>query len=255
MRLLTSLADRATVAIMNAELYDQLRRNKKEMEILSEARVQAQEEERRRIAREIHDGLGQMLTAIKFNVEILEDNVGVSEEERKRIQDIKGLLDNVMTEAREISYNLMPSVLVDFGLASALQLLTEEVSRRNNLTVAFHSWGFTERLDPPLEIGLYRIAQEALNNVVKHAHAKEVAVQIVRDETNIRLTIEDDGEGFELRNLSVTRAGKRGMGLPSMRERVLSFNGTLSIDSTPLHGTEIAVEIPLAPKDSGESHG
>ena len=245
MRLLISLAEKHSIAMVNAQLYTDLLHREKELEILSGARVQAQEDERRRIAREIHDGLGQMLTAIKFNLEILEDMITAGKDERERIDDMKNLLDSVMKEAREISYNLMPSVLDDFGLAPALQLLSEQFANRTNVKVQFHAHGITERLDSNLEIGLYRIAQESLNNVSKHAEATEVNLQIINHSNGIRLVIEDNGKGITAQSSPIRATGKGGMGLPGMRERASSIGGVLTIDSTPNNGTLITVEVPL----------
>ncbi|MGA3245625.1 MAG: PAS domain S-box protein [Bacteroidota bacterium] len=245
MRLLTSLAEKSSIALANAQLYDNLLSREKELELLSGERVRAQEEERRRIAREIHDSLGQMLTAIKFNVEILEDAAGLQlEEDRKRLTDIKSLLDNAMSEAREISYNLMPSVLVDFGLVPALQFLGEQFSKRNQLNVQVHTNGVEGRLDSSIEVGLYRIAQEALNNIAKHADAHEVNVQLIGDSNSMRLIIEDDGKGFHINRFEPRTNQRRGMGLVSMRERAASFKGVFVLDSHPGRGTEIIVEIP-----------
>jgi signal transduction histidine kinase len=221
--------------------------------MLTGARVQAQEDERRRIAREIHDSLGQMLTAIKFNVEILEDAADLqSDEDRRRIADIKSLLDNAMAEAREISYNLMPSVLVDFGLVPALQYLGEQFSKRNELSVKVHTTGVEGRLDSSIEVGLYRIAQEALHNVAKHADAREVSVQLIGDTETIRLVIEDDGKGFNVSRSERNSGKPRGMGLVGMRERAASFNGQFVLESRPGRGTEIIVEVPRV---TSESHG
>jgi len=245
MRLLHSLAEKHSIAMVNAQLYADLLQREKELEILSGARVQAQEDERRRIAREIHDGLGQMLTAIKFNLEILEDMITVGQEGQDRIHDMKGLLDDVMKEAREISHNLMPSVLDDFGLIPALQLLSEQFMNRTAVKSHFHTSGITERLDPQIEIGLYRIAQESLNNVAKHAEATEVNLQFIRYPEGIRLVIEDNGKGITEKPDIVRATGKGGMGLVSMRERAASFGGVLTIDSTPKSGTFITIEIPL----------
>ncbi len=245
MRLLTSLAEKHSIAMVNAQLYNDLLQREKELELLSGARVQAQEEERKRIAREIHDGLGQMLTAIKFNLEIFEDTISAGEEEQKRIDDMKGLLDSVMKEARELSYNLMPSVLDDFGLAPALQLLSEQFAARTNVKVIFQSHGLSERLDPQIEIGLYRIAQESLNNVAKHAEASEINLQVIRHTNGVRLVIEDNGKGIPRRQDIDHAKPKGGMGLVSMRERAASFGGTITIDSSPGRGTLIAVDIPL----------
>ena len=250
-RLLTSLAEKSSIALANAQLYDNLLSRERELEFLSGARVRAQEDERRRIAREIHDSIGQMLTAIKFNVEILEDAADLqTEDDRRRIADIKALLDNAMAEAREISYNLMPSVLVDFGLGPALQFLGEQFQKRNELSVQVHMRGVEGRLDSAIEVGLYRIAQEALNNIAKHAEAHEVNVQLIGDSQAIRLIIDDDGKGFQVRRFDQRSEQRRGMGLVGMRERAASFNGLFVLDSRPGRGTEIIVEIPRSTEKS-----
>ena len=193
-----------------------------------------------------------MLTAIKFNLEILEDMITAGKDERERIDDMKNLLDSVMKEAREISYNLMPSVLEDFGLSPALQLLSEQFANRTNVKVQFQAHGITDRLDPNLEIGIYRIAQESLNNVSKHAEATEVNLQIIRHSNGIRLVIEDNGKGLTTQPGLLRATGKGGMGLPGMRERASSFGGVLTIDSTPNNGTLIAVEVPLIKSNTHE---
>ena len=157
-----------------------------------------------------------------------------------------------MKEAREISYNLMPSVLDDFGLAPALQLLSEQFSNRTNVEVQFQAHGLADRLDSNLEIGLYRIAQESLNNVSKHAEATEVNLQIIRHSNGIRLVIEDNGKGISLQPNFMRATGNGGMGLPGMRERASSFGGVFTIDSTPNDGTLITVEVPLIKSNTHE---
>lgn len=251
-RLLASLAEKSSIALANAQLYESLREKEEELEKLSEAREEAQEQERRRIARELHDGLGQMLTAVKFNVEILEDAMSAGDGETKRLEEIKTLLDNVMAETREISYNLMPSVLEDFGLVPALQLFCEQFSKHRSFKVDFQAHGVTDRLDPSLEVNLYRIAQEALNNIGKHAQAASVDVQVLRSPDGIRMVIADDGKGFQPGGTLRKNNERGGMGLISMRQRVSAFRGTLDVDSTPGHGTQITVDIPL---QSTERHG
>ncbi|MEK6566050.1 MAG: ATP-binding protein [Bacteroidota bacterium] len=146
----------------------------------------------------------------------------------------------------------MPSVLEDFGLAPALQLLCERIANRNNLKILFHAQGVTERLAPKIEIGLYRIAQEALNNVTKHAQASEVNVQIVRHKTGIRLTVEDNGIGMKTKARTQQTDWSHGTGLVGMRQRAISFNGSFMIDSSPGKGTMINVEIPLQSKQDGK---
>ncbi len=245
-RILTSMKERLSIAIASGELYENLVKREKELQLLSGARAEAQEEERRRISREIHDGLGQLLTAIKLNLEMLEDDVPESVDATKRIGEVKQLLDNVLQEAREISYNLMPSVLDDFGLGPGLQSLCEQFSKRTGLKISFHEHGLTDRMSPNVEIGVYRIAQEALNNIAKHAEAKKVSVQIVRKENTLQMTVEDDGKGMEGGVPLAKPTTSGGTGLVSMRERASSFGGTLVVDSSLGKGTVISVEIPVS---------
>jgi len=193
-----------------------------------------------------------MLTAIKFNLEILEDMISAGKEERERIDDMKNLLDSVMKEARELSYNLMPSVLEDFGLSPALQLLSEQFANRTNIKTNFQAHGISSRLDPQLEIALYRIVQETLNNVSKHSKATEVNLQVIRHTNSIRLMIEDNGKGISKKPSLSRSSGTGGMGLVSMRERAASFGGKFIIDSSPQSGTMISVEIPLTESQSHE---
>jgi PAS domain S-box-containing protein len=244
-RLLSSLADKAAIAIANAALYEDLLEREKELEQLTDARMEAEEAERRRIARELHDGLGQMLSAIKFNIEVLEDTEGLKEVDLKKLLEVKQLLDSVMTEAREISHNLMPSVLEDFGLKPALQLLCESFAKRLEIPISFQVHGVEGRLGNALEVNIYRIAQEGLNNISKHAHAKSVSVQLHFDEGGLRLTIEDEGEGFTT-PLPKAPAEKGGMGLINMKHRASTFGGSLTVESHPGKGTTIIVQIPHA---------
>ena len=237
------LSEQYALPIANVQLYRDLMQRERDMVTLSTVRVAVQEEERHRIAREIHDGLGQMLTAIKFNLEILEDTLQTTDDERERIRDMKELLDSVMKEARELSYNLMPSVLEDFGLAPALQLLTEQYGSRTGIKTTYQVHGLTERVNPQIEVGLYRIAQESFNNISKHAHATEVSLQIICNHDVLRMVVEDNGAGMVFPPPRTN--GKSGVGLMSMRERAASFGGIFMIDSTLGSGTMLTVEIPL----------
>ncbi|MFH0990529.1 MAG: PAS domain S-box protein [bacterium] len=254
LRLLSALAEKSSIAVASAQLYENLLLREKELELLAGARVQAQEEERRRIAREIHDSLGQLLTAIKFNIEVLEDSTEIQiPDDRERLNDIKNLLENAISEAREISYNLMPSILLDFGLAPALQMLCEQFSKRNNLELQYTTVGVESRLNAEIDIGLYRIAQEALNNIAKHAQAHHINVQLIGDAESIRLAIDDDGVGFIPRPFDPA-TNRRGMGLVSMRERASALQGALMLNSRPGQGTEIIVEIPMRNVKSDGQH-
>jgi len=241
LRLLVSLAEKSAIALMNIRQYERVVAREQELERLSISRVEAQEEERRRIAKEIHDGIGQMLTAIKFNLEILEDSVASIGDARERITEMKNLLDGLMREARQMSYTLMPSVLDDFGLAPALQMLCEQFRKKHAIVTTFQNHGLTSRLHRLLEVSLYRIVQEALTNVLRHAAADTVTVQIIKRADRIRLIIEDNGKGMP----SSSSVG-HGLGFVSMRERASQFGGTLRVDSSPGEGTVVSVDVPTA---------
>ena len=244
-RLLVSLAEKSSLALANAEMYESLRRHEEELRLLTLSRVNAQEDERRRLAREIHDGLGQILTATKFTIEVLEDAKNLTDDDRKKLAEVRALLDGAMKEAREISHNLMPSVLEDFGLDPALQVLCEQASNASKLAVRYQSHGNVQRLGDSIETGLYRIAQEALNNIIKHAAASKVDVDLAEHDDVIRLTITDDGMGFDVGEVERRSHPNVGIGLVSMRERALSLGGTFHLDARPDSGTKILVELPV----------
>lgn len=251
-RLLGSLAEKTALTLSNTYLYENLRRHQEELEFLSSARIQAQEEERRRIATELHDGLGQILTAIKFNFEILEDTLPLKDDEARRFDNAKKLIEHAMREARDISYNLRPSILDDFGLVSALSYLAEHMCKEYHREVVFRTHGIDGRLEPQTETALYRIAQEALTNAIKHGQAAHVDIQLVGIEKVVRMIVEDDGVGFDPVAVSGRGSAYSGVGLVSMRERVHSLLGNLDIESHPGKGTTIVVEVPLT---TGEQDG
>ncbi len=204
--------------------------------------VETQEEERRRIAKELHDALGQMLVAAKFNMDVLQDKLTSTDDDvKKRVAGIKDMLNQIMIEVRKISYDLMPGILEDFGLSPALGYLCDQLSQTGGLKVQFITAGMNERLPRQVEVGLYRIAQESLNNVVKHAQAREATVQLIKNERTITLSIEDDGRGFEAEtDRSDPMSG--GMGLMNMRERADAIRASFFIHSKKDHGTEIMVQ-------------
>ena len=245
LRLLASLAQRNAIAMLNARLYDSILARERDLELLSASRTEAQEDERRRIAKQIHDGIGQMLTAIKFNLEILEDSVQANDEDRARIREMKMLLDNLMKEARDMSYALMPSVLEDFGLVPALQQLCEQFGRRSGMRAVFQSHGPATRLARFSEVSLYRIAQEALSNIARHAGATEVTLQIIYGSGHLRLVVEDNGRGIAVTDDGAPPVRAGGLGIVGMRERAAQMGGTLVIDSTPGRGTIVSADIPL----------
>ena len=208
--------------------------------------MEGQEEERKRVALEIHDGLGQMLTALKYGIEKMRDSAMETEKAQQHLKDVGQLVSQVITEARTISFDLMPSVLSDFGLSSALKLLTTQTSNNSGLPVTFVTNGSGNRFAKNIEIGLYRITQEAIHNALKYANATEIAVELWLKKKYIHLRITDNGNGFRYEN-KLYQPQENGIahGLSNMKERAFILNGEINITSQPEAGTQIHVKIPL----------
>jgi signal transduction histidine kinase len=207
----------------------------------------AQEEERERISRELHDDICQRLTGMKFRVEVLADDAEPVQKRMVRgLRDINQELDRAITEVQRISSNLRPSVLDDFGLVTALRMLSKEFQKLHDIPTTFsEAHAVPGPVDPNLEIALYRIAQEALSNIAKHARARSATLSLDRMEASVRLTISDDGTGFEDADTARARGEGHGMGLMSMRERSELLGGTFQIESAPERGTTVTVTLPL----------
>ncbi len=208
----------------------------------------AQELERLRIARDLHDNLGQQLTWLRLNLDLLKASCGTQAEACERIEKAQEIAESIEREVDFIAWELRPAALDQLGLAQALDDFTQEFSKHYRVAAEFHSTGMKEvRLAPDVETNLYRIAQEALNNVMKHAGANRVGVLLERVDGNVSLIVEDDGVGFEP---GMAVDGERGMGLLSMRERAAQIGGTLEIESEPGAGTTLYVRVPAGDADT-----
>ncbi len=209
---------------------------------------QTQEEERRHIARELHDDLGQRLSGMKLNIEVLEDAIPATEKKTlSKLAQLKLQIDKMIAEIRRLSSNLHPSVLDDFGLVIAIQLLCKEFEGQQRLKIIFQSTdNQMKRYHPNTEIAIYRIAQEALSNIAKHAEASTATVQLHHNHRTVSLMIEDNGKGFDIEDTRARKGSDRGLGLLSMKERSEGLNGIFHIESSGNAGTKIFVEIPLS---------
>ena len=201
--------------------------------------VEAQELERRRLARELHDETGQALTSILLGLKSLEDAL-VAEEARSAVADLRELVVATLQDVRRLAVELRPKVLDDFGLVPALERLAESFADQTEIDVRFETVLGDERLAAEVETALYRIVQESLTNVVKHAHARVVSIVLARKAGAVALVIEDDGRGFDPGD---TREG--GFGLEGMRERIGLLEGRLQVESRAGAGTTIVAEVPL----------
>jgi PAS domain S-box-containing protein len=205
---------------------------------------EAQELERLRLSRDLHDGLGQLLTGISYSVQKLSEEKTIDKEFASRLED---QVNTAIQETRNIAQNLTPIVLRDFGLVAAIENLVQRTNQLNKTRFLFNSYSFTERIDEKLEKAIFRICQESINNIIKHAGAKESTLELYRVEDMIVLVIEDDGQGFDTGILN-QKEDEGGLGLISMQERVNAFDGDIVINSKKGTGTEIVVEIPCRKK-------
>jgi len=204
---------------------------------------EAQEAERRRVARELHDSVNQILSSVKFRIGAMEERL--IERDHSTWRDAlkaKALLEKAIREVRRISRNLRPSELDDLGLLPAVRSLCEEFSERKGLAVDLSFSRWPENLPGEIELNVYRIIQEALNNIEKHARAKRVALSITRRRSLLTVTVRDDGRGFDPRAPNAKAAG---MGLVDMKERATFVGGVCALKSERGKGTEIVVRIPL----------
>ena len=209
--------------------------------------VTAQEEERRHIARELHDQLGQDLTALILGLKALQDSITADDQITERIGQLQAMAMQIGQEVRSLSVQLRPSVLDDLGLELALSNYIEQWSSRAHVAADLHTQGLEEeRLPLAVETTLYRLVQEALTNVLKHAGASEISVIIERQPDEVRLIVEDDGRGFTDAPISSEPKNASQLGLIGMQERVALLNGTLTVESALGSGTTIFARIPLS---------
>lgn len=211
--------------------------------------IAGQEEERKRLSRELHDGLGQMLTAIKLQVEGLESRKSLA-----NTGTLKTLIAQTIQETRSISNNLMPSALTDFGIVPALKGLADIQRRSSAVDVTLQTNLPTVRIDKQVEIMLYRVSQEAVSNALRHGHPTHISLNLFEKDDYLHLIIEDDGRGFQQQR----SRSSDGQGIHNMHERVTLLNGKFRLTSTPGKGTKVQVSVPhysqLAPYESDQTY-
>jgi signal transduction histidine kinase len=250
LRMLTAFAQQFATAIDNSRLYEIVQQREAQLEDLVSRLVHAQEDERKRIARELHDDTGQKLSAIGMGLAGLEAALAASETERAAtiLRNLRDVNDQAISELRNIMADLRPAQLDDLGLVPALRWYVSQYQARNALPqVRLIVDSMPGRLPPELETVLFRVAQEALTNARRHADATEVTARLTQVNSTVRLEVRDNGVGFDPRQPPRHEPGS-GLGLPGMRERVGLVNGALEIDSAPGKGTCITVTLPLARK-------
>jgi signal transduction histidine kinase len=213
-----------------------------DLQRLSARLVQAQEDEQRRIARELHDEVGQALSAVKVELAVAERRLERMHGASELLADAQSSTDGALRSVRDLTHLLHPSALDDLGLASALASQVRDFRRRHGVAMLFLNEGSDERQHPEVERAIYRVVQEGLTNIARHSRARSGRVRLAIGKQTIRVVIEDDGIGFD--PADVERPGRRrGLGLLGMRERVTQLRGRLTIESAAARGARIEVEL------------
>ncbi len=232
------IARDVTERVLNEQ---QLKTSHAQIKALSDRILGAMEEERSRLARELHDELGQALTAVKLDLQLLADQVPVCEDYDKRFNQAIELVDYTINLVRRQSTSLRPPALDDMGLLPAIEEMVRGFMNRTNINTRIESNGFSKRLPRPVETALYRCVQESLTNVARHANALNAIVELKKENGELYLSIIDDGVGFEPEKQKISA---KSIGLTGMQERVNLLSGEFRIESSIGQGTKVTIKVP-----------
>jgi PAS domain S-box-containing protein len=238
------IANQMALALINSDLFEHLRMAHQRLQLLNQKLLQAQEMERHHLARELHDEVGQALTALRIHLE--EMNAAVREPFlSQKLSDSSELLMQVLNQIRNLSVDLRPLVLDDLGLVAALRWYVSNRSQMAGFSVHFEPDPGLGKFSPEIETVCFRLAQEALTNIVRHAKAKHVRIDLALTNDEIHLSIKDDGEGFDLQHAHHQMMQGKSFGLLGMKERVVLVGGQIEIESVPGCGTEVRARVPV----------
>lgn len=221
---------------------NQLKRDNERKKRFAEQLIDSQEQERRRIASELHDGLGQQILVMKNRAELAQQKVAEPDEITRQLKEIMESAKISIGDVRSISHGLRPIHLEKFGLTEAIENLCDQLQRTSKIEWSYHIANIDGLIPENKEINLYRVIQEATNNIQKHSFAEEASVMIMRSSSQIKVTVWDDGKGFDLKDESL----KEGLGFSGMYERVETLGGLITIASKSGEGTTIKIEIPIS---------
>ena len=242
---LQTVSDHVAVALTNARLLQELREKERFRGLLLNKVVTAQEEERKRISHELHDQIGQLLTALLIQLQLLERDLN-EPPLKDRVKMLKQLAEEISIHLHHIAWELRPPALDELGLLAALERVTEEWSRRFNIPCEFEVNGaLNGQFEPEVAIGIFRIVQEALTNIAKHARATHARVTVQQENGELVVTVEDNGIGFRVKDIMRHPDENKRLGLLGMMERAAMLSGKLDIESKPGKGTKVQLRIPL----------
>lgn len=244
LKIASEVADQLAIALHNTLLFEQVREGHLQMQTLSHCLIQVQEAERRHLARELHDEMGQALTAVKIHLQEIEgasdDNAVLSD-----VHESIAIVNKIVSQVRSLSIDLRPLLLDDLGLIATLRWYLSRQSQLGAFSSHFAAYPEKMILQPEMETACFRIVQEAITNVIRHAHAKKVHVEITKSDHELLLLIRDDGVGFDVEAAQKRSSQGLSMGLLGMRERVTLLEGRMEIESVSAYGTEIRVRFPV----------
>jgi PAS domain S-box-containing protein len=232
-------------------------RQRGDLERLSARLIHAQEEERKRISHELHDEIGQALTGISINLAEVEKGLSptLAQSASERLAETRSLADRLLEQVRELSLDLRPAMLDDLGLVPTLRWYVKRFAKRANIDVELDASGFEERPAAEVETAIYRVVQEGLTNIARHANASRVSVRLAREEAKVSASIEDDGVGFDVQDVAAPETLDAGVGLTGIHERISSLGGRVDVASRPGQGTRVKVEIPLHRQGGSRGQG
>jgi signal transduction histidine kinase len=250
MKLFQAIADLVGVAIEQADLYARLRQEKERYRGMAQYVLAAQEEERKRIARELHDETSQALSALAFNqqalIEMVEASGSPDDVFKNQLKRTQSLVVQINTEINKVIYDLRPTLLDTLGLVAAIRQYAEDILEPLGIKSAVHCKGDSQPLLPEVETGLFRVAQGIIGNIAKHSKASAALITIRYADDSITMSIEDNGRGFDISKLALADDRGRGSRLLGMKERVKLMGASYSVESQENRGTCVTVKIPLA---------
>ncbi|MBI4300727.1 MAG: GAF domain-containing protein, partial [Chloroflexi bacterium] len=249
--LLQVVGNQIGVAIRNARLYEDARANEELRRELLERAINAQEDERKRLARELHDEIGQVLTGLVMSLDGAEATIPETFRDiKERLGQLRNLTADTLGEVRRLMLDLRPTLLDDLGLIPAISWYAENYLAKANIKARVEAVNMKERLPQEVETNLFRIVQEAITNIMKHAEARTVEIKLARQDGLVHASIEDDGKGFDTSSLRRPSARGSALGIFGIRERVDLLGGTFNVSSSPGNGTRLELVIPARPREA-----
>jgi signal transduction histidine kinase len=242
------------VAVMDIserkKIEEALRESEHMLRFLSTRLLEAGDEERSRISKELHDQLGHDLVLLKSRVHAVGKQLEDCQEElKKECENTIGAIENIIENVRRISRDLMPSILEDLGLFASLQWLVENFSKQHDINITMDMEDIDHLFSREVQVNLYRVFQESFTNIAKHAYAKKVSLEVKKEGEYISFVVKDDGKGFELNKIMIRKFNEKGVGLMAMNERMHMMGGTFQVNSVPGKGTTIKFVIPIEEKE------